>query len=119
MRFEAREVKPFAEPVTLDSLREGEVYFSVQFIDDQMIVPIVGTWVFAGEVFDPELQDNRLIFQDAESHRQGVRYGSPNEDDGEFQLQQKKYINHIFEYENALNVLLSCSLRRQKIRGST
>jgi hypothetical protein len=40
MRFEARELKSYAEPVTASQLREGEIYFSVQFADESMLIPM-------------------------------------------------------------------------------
>ena len=115
MRFEARDLKPYAEPVVASQLEEGEVYFSVVFVDDDMAIPVMRTWVFAGKTFDEEIREDRLIFQDVESYLQGVRYDSDNESEGEFHLQQQRYVNHIFEYEHALEVLMSCSLRRAKL----
>jgi hypothetical protein len=97
-------------------LREGEVYFSVQFVDEQMHIPVVGTWVYGGKTFDYEIGEDRLISQDVEFYRQGIRHGTDDESEGELQLQQQKYVNHIFEYERALEVLMNCSLRRMKGR---
>jgi len=53
MRFEERELKPYAEPVAASLLKQGEVYFSVQFADEDMLVPIMETLVFAGRNLDP------------------------------------------------------------------
>jgi len=39
VRFEARELEPYAEPVSADELAEGEVYFSVRYVDEEMAVP--------------------------------------------------------------------------------
>ena len=100
LRFEARELKPYGEPVTANALREGEIYFSVQFADDDGLIPIMGTWVFAGRNLDPEDTDQRLYFQDLESYRQGIRYGSEACHKAVFQIQPVKYINHIFDYEH-------------------
>jgi len=116
MRFEARDLKPYAEPVVASNLREGEVYFSVQFVDEQMHIPVVGTWVYGGKTFDSEIGEDRLIFHDVESYRQGIRHGTDDESEGQFQIQQQRYVNHIFEYERALEVLMNCSLRRMKGR---
>ena len=115
MRFEARELTPYAEPVSADSLNEGEVYFSIQYADENLLVPGIETLVFAGKNLDnkdPEL----LYFQDAESYRQGIRYGSDEAEKANFQLGRVSKINHIFEYEYALNELMKCSLRRKKLR---
>jgi hypothetical protein len=117
MRFEARELKSYAEPVTAGLLREGEVYFSVQFADENVLIPIMETWVFAGRNLDPEDEAGSLYFQDVESYGQGVRYHSRTSEDAGFQIQTDSSINHIFEYEHALEQLMACSLRRKKTLG--
>ena len=73
MRFEERELKPYAEPVNAQTLRQGEIYFSVQFADEEMLIPIMEAWVFAGRSLDAENHAaSRLYFQDVESYRQGA-----------------------------------------------
>jgi hypothetical protein len=39
MRFEERELKPYAEPFPPESLKTGETYFAVLFLDDNGFVP--------------------------------------------------------------------------------
>ena len=56
----------------------------------------------------------RLYFQDMESYRQSVRYDSATPGNPNFQVQTDKGINHILEYERALEQLTACSLRRKK-----
>ncbi len=112
MRFEARELKPYAEPVATGSLQEGEVYLSIQYADENLLVPVIETLVFAGRNLDnkdPEL----LYFQDAESYLQGIRYGFDDAEHASFQLGREGTINHIFEYEHALEELMKCFLRRK------
>lgn len=114
MQFEARDLMPYAEPVRSGSLREGEVYFSIQYADENMLVPVIETLVFAGRNLDnkdPEL----MYFQDAESYLQGIRHGSDEPESASFQLGREGKINHIFEYEHALEELMKCSLRRRKL----
>jgi hypothetical protein len=113
MLFEARELKSYAEPVSTTSLREGHVYFSVQYADDSLCVPLIETLVFAGRSLDGGDAD-LLYFQDVESYRQGIRHGSPEAENAKFQSGREGKINHIFEYEDALNELMKCSLRRGK-----
>jgi hypothetical protein len=118
MRFEERELKSYAEPVTQDTLKAGEVYFSVQYADEDMLVPIMETWVFAGRNLDSEdMNADRLYFQDLESYLQGIRYESATNENASFQVPSEKNINHIFDYERALDELMRCSLRRRKIAG--
>jgi hypothetical protein len=117
LHFEGRFLKPYAEPVSLAELELDEVYFSVQYFDDEMRPPVVETLVFIGQNLEPE-DEGRVYFQDLESYLAGVRYDtSSQDDDAVFYAQQEKHLNHIFQYENALNELLKCSLRRQKGDG--
>lgn len=125
MRFEARELKPSAEPVTASTLREGEVYFSVQFADDDMSIPIVETFVFVGVNLDADLDadmdadgagGDRFYFQDAASYLDG-RPWDADDDDVSLFVQPVENLSHIFEYEQALEELMKCSLRRRKISG--
>jgi len=116
MRFEARELKPYAEPVPEAELKEGSVYFAVNYFDDEMLIPNMETLVFAGrDLADGDL--GRLYFQDLGSYREGVRYESATEDDhAAFFTCPEGHANHIFEYEQALNELMRCSLGRKGMR---
>src|SRR6266404_1475194 len=117
MRFEGRELKPYGEPVSASSLKVGDVYFSIQFADRDVLLPIMETWVYVGRKLDPEDTENRLYFQDVESYQQGVRYESATAENAQFQVQLEQYLNHIFEHERALEQLMACSLRRRKVLG--
>jgi hypothetical protein len=86
MRFNERDLKPYASPVTATVLKEGEVYFSVQFADEDMLIPIMERWVFAGRKLDPEDTENHLYFQNVESYLQGIRYSSATDDTATFQV---------------------------------
>ena len=100
--------------MTPNLLSEGEVYFSVQFADEDMLIPIMETWVFAGRKLNPEDAEGHLYFQDLESYRQGIRYASATTENANFQLATEKSANHIFEYERAPDQFMLCSLRRRK-----
>ena len=121
LHFEERFLKPYAEPVSLGELNEGEVYFTIQFAegDRDMLFPIMETLVFAGLNLDEEDVERRVYFQDVESYQAGIRYGTSSPEDGaKFYAQLSEHLNHIFPYENALNELLKCSLRRQRLPTS-
>lgn len=107
----------FAEPVTPSDIHEGETYFIVQFVDEEMLVPVVEPVVYVGKNLDDD-DVNQFYFQDAASFLAGVRYGSGVNDDALFYKQGEGEINHIFEFEKGLNVLLGCSLRRNIKRTS-
>lgn len=85
---------------------------SVQYADENLLVPIIETLVFAGKNLDNEHAE-LLYFQNAESYRQGIRYGSAEAENATFQLAREDKVNHIFEYERALDELMKCSLKRK------
>jgi len=118
MRFEARELKPYAEPISAGDLQVGAIYFSVQFADDDMLIPIVEPLVFIGRHLTRDDQGS-VYFQDAGSYREGIRFESPETGAAVFYAQAEHEINHVFEYERALDLLLACSLRRKKAHGTT
>jgi hypothetical protein len=122
MLFPAREIKPYGEPVETDQLKVGEIYFGVQFLDKDCFIPIFEPKVFIGRDLEPEDQD-KFYFQDYDSYRNGVRYGddAPEMDSDDARVRrwmgwriETGAEKHTFTYENALNVLLQCSLRRAK-----
>jgi len=112
MRFEARELKPYSEPVRVEELQEGRVYFAVNFLDTAMLIPTMEPVVFIGRNLEPG-DVERFYFQDADSYRQGIRYATGvAEDDATFYFGAAP--GHIFEYEHGLDCLLACSLRRAR-----
>jgi hypothetical protein len=111
--FEGRELKSYAEPITSDELREGEVYFFVNYVDEAFLIPTITTVVFAGRNLE-EGDENQVYFQDVESYMRGVRYDSATADDAAvFECGSQNELGHVFDYEHALNQMLACSLRRK------
>lgn len=111
MRFEGRELKPYAEPVSPENLREGEIYFSVIFFDDDMLIPMMEPRVFVGKCNADEKEN--LYFQDIQSYRRGVRFESPEaEEEATFETGAGRFM---FEYDRALDVLMTCALRRKTL----
>ena len=114
MHFE-REVKSHAEPVSTEDLKEGAIYFFVNFVDGELLIPTVEPVVFVGRNLEPG-EVGRVYFQDIYSYREGTRYDTTNEDHpAEFQTGSEDELGHVFEYEQALDVLIACSLRRRKL----
>jgi len=112
-----RELKVSAEPVSLSELREGAVYFFLNFVDDDLLIPTLEPVIFVGRNFEPA-DERRIYFQDIYSYRQGIRYDMPEssgeESSAEFYAGSEDELGHVFEYEQALDVLIACLLRRQK-----
>ena len=64
MEIPARsELKEYAEPVTAGALEEGKVYFSVQYADEDLHIPIIETWVFVGKNLRPGSPESVFIFR--------------------------------------------------------
>ena len=119
MRFEARELKNFAEPVPLGELKEGVVYFQVAFIDNEMCLPRLEPVVYIGKDISPG-DVGQLYFQDAASYRDGFRFGDASQETAQAVFTQTPAARSIsvYDYERALEILMSCSLRRQGIPGT-
>lgn len=111
LRFEARELRPYAEPVSADELTEGEVYFSVRYIDGDMLIPTMDTLVFVGKDLG-QGDAGKLYFQDVDSYLQGVRFATASDDDSALFTTESVDKPWIFQFEQALDLLLKCSLRR-------
>ncbi|HEX9982474.1 MAG TPA: hypothetical protein VGF69_04350 [Thermoanaerobaculia bacterium] len=73
MRFEARELKKYAEPISASDLEEGAVYFALTFVDEEMLIPHVETIVYVGANLDGT-DGNRVYFQDIDSFKAGTRF---------------------------------------------
>src|SRR5204863_9021032 len=71
MRFETRELKEHSEPVAVERLREGTTYFSLSFLDKEMLVPTLEPVVFVGCNLEPDDEERLFYFQDADSYRAG------------------------------------------------
>jgi hypothetical protein len=108
-----RHVPTYAEPISADDLREGDVYFSVQYADEALLQPTVETLVFTGAEKDGE-GATICCFQDLMSYQQGIKRGSPEADCALFYFQPASQLKHIFGYDCALDELIRCSLRRSK-----
>jgi hypothetical protein len=114
-RFEGREVKIYAEPISANELRIGSIYFFLNFADEDLLIPVMSTVVYIGENLEPE-DETQVYFQDIDSFNRGVRYGG--EGDGGYALFEtgsKNELGHVFTFDRALDELLACSLRRRKV----
>ena len=65
------ELKESAEPVSAGDLREGEVYFAINYVDDDMLIPVMETVVFIGRNLEPG-DVGQVYFQDVQSYQEGI-----------------------------------------------
>jgi hypothetical protein len=95
--------------VSPENLKEGEIYFSVIFFDDDMLIPMMEPRVFVNKRKADEKEN--LYFQDIQSYRRGVRFDFPEaEEEATFETGAGRFM---FEYDRALDVLMSYALRRR------
>ena len=116
MWFEGRNLKPYAEPVLTSDLKEGTVYFALSYADEEMLIPSMEAVVFVGRNLEKG-DIEQVYFQDIDSYREGIRYDS-TEGHANFDSFMESEMSHIFEYENALELLMACSLRRRQVAQS-
>jgi hypothetical protein len=118
MRFEARILKPYAEPVSAPDLQHGEVYFSLNYMDDDLLVPELIPLIYLGRNMEDtgEIEEDLLYFQDLDSYREGVRISdeSPSRKTANFFFGAESEATHIFTFESALDCILMCSIRRKE-----
>jgi hypothetical protein len=131
MYFEGRELKSYGEFVKASELVVGRVYFRVSFLDEDMAIPELVPLVFIGRDLSPD--EPGLYYQDAGSFFEGKRWEdtnaqppavSTNEDadvdgphNGWFETESEDTYSTVYEFEKALDDLLTCSLRRRKWDG--
>ena len=113
MYFEGRDLKSYAEPVSSSELNEGEVYFALNYSDSEMLAPVIETLVFIGRNLEHE-DKNEAYFQDLISFEKGVTYNwESREETGTFYSSSANALKHIFSFEQLLNELMKCSIRRR------
>lgn len=113
MYFNGKELKPFAEPVKADFLELQGVYYAVSFADERMAIPVMHTVVFIGENLNEDDADV-LYFQDIDSFNAGATFASLDGDSHAMVITVKRHeLNGIYDYNEALEILMRCQLRRQ------
>ncbi len=110
MKFESRELKPYMETVDPAELKIGEVYFTVSYVDDQLLLPIMLSLVYLGTDLQGEVSGVHY-FQDLDSYTEGVRFGD-EQSEGPGSIHFGDIVKGIQRFDQALAALMSCSLRR-------
>lgn len=112
MSLEKETIKTYAEPVKAGDLVPGEVYFSLQFMDSSLLIPILEPWLYLGRNLQPS-DDDRLYFQSFDSHRRGVtvRQLGNEAEKFSFQVPSADNIQHMFTLQKAVDLLRHCVVR--------
>lgn len=115
MYFQGRKLSPDPEPVSANELKEGSVYFALNYADEARLIPVMDTLVFTGKDIDVR-SEGKLYFQDFYSYHKGVGYDSPDKPNwAAFAVKSVSELNNVFEFEQALEELMRCSLRRRNV----
>lgn len=113
--FPATELPPYGEPASSEEMQEGRVYFALQYLDRDGLVPHCYPLIYLGNDLDGD-SENLRFFQHFDSYRAGVRYSAHREEDSEcFEVYEPDQGKHIFEFENALKLLMRCALTRRDV----
>ena len=113
LHFPAREIPPYGEYATAGTLIEGQTYFRVGFVDQQMRIPELTALVFIGRNL-AENDSDALYFQDAASYLDGIRFGDGNESVEYHTVDAETPF--VYDFERALDQLLHYSLTRGRQR---
>ena len=103
-----------AHPVSALDLKEGSVYFFLNYVDEELLIPTMETVVFIGK--DLAAGDSgRVYFQDISSYRDGIRFSTKSKSDyANYYSGSEQEVAHVFEFEHALDELKRCAWRRQR-----
>jgi hypothetical protein len=114
LHFAGRDVFPVAVPVPEAELRAGHTYFTVHFLGPASADPELEAWVYVGADLFPGEDVRGFFFQNAASYAQGLRHDvGAQEERPDLELMRRGQV-HVMYYEDALDVLLRCSLLRQQ-----
>ncbi len=104
-----------AEPVNASRLTRGEVYFKVDYLDSDKLVPVMKSLVFLGRDVTGA-RDNSLCFQDLESFLALGNRDDDDEDWGSLYRCDDDQLRNIFVLDKAIDEFLRCTLRRKSAR---
>lgn len=118
IHFHERELPTAAHPVDFEQLVAGKAYYQITYDgkDKDMQAPLVLSMVFIGMNLDDDETDT-VYFQDALSYDFGVRL-SEDPEPGTFMLFHcpPDALGAIFEFDQALDELMKCSIRRKRAK---
>lgn len=107
------DLKPYAEPIVESQLRQGEIYFMLNYFDNHMLVPDMKTLIFLGKNVTGN-DDSLLYFQDLNSYIGIGPYPQNTPGKGNIFQCSGDQLNSIFFLEKAMDELRRCTARREK-----
>lgn len=113
MRFQGRDLKPYADSVDPELLERGTVYYTVTYFNEELTVPHLLPLMYCGRANEADFSEigvrltdsgDNFVFQLAETV--GAPYNSEH-----FRLFGMDELAGVYTFEAALDELLRCSLR--------
>jgi len=129
VRFPGRELKTHCDYVRAEDLIVGEVYFRVHFLDDEGLVPELLPREFVGRNLFPADEGGKsfLYFKEPDTSSAAASHGpvpadldrrdDHEEDSAEgpsLECEEETEHSGVVDFDEALNQLLVCSLRRNQ-----
>lgn len=104
-------------PIQAIELVVGEIYFTVHYVDNDMLLPVMETLVYLGSSITNEFKD-RLVFQDLDSYTDLGIYPNNEEPHPTEKLNIYSWATNsfkgIYNLDDVVIILKACSERRKK-----
>jgi hypothetical protein len=108
---------PIVEPISPEDLVSGEIYYAVQFLDDELTVPSVEPIVFVGWDHFGDERVRTAYFQTAETYSRGVRLETTTADDpADFLCAEEDELSYIFNFEGLVESISATAHRRLRLQ---
>ncbi len=113
--IKSREIPLFGEPISEHDIKLNSIYYIVNFVDENMMIPVMKTVVFVGKNLEQDDNDS-YYFQDIDSYNEGILYNPKDTDSyADFYVCSAKELNGVYDFEHALERLMHCSLRQRTV----
>jgi hypothetical protein len=104
----------YSEPIDLSELKQGNLYFMLNYFDEEVLIPELQTLVFLGREVTGE-KNSLLYFQDIESYTTRGPYPNSADRPGDFFDCTDDQLGCIFRLDKAVLELQHCMRRREKM----
>jgi hypothetical protein len=112
VHFPAMDLPPYAEPINDATLRIGNVYFWLNYFDEDLLLPD-----FRPVVFIARNEDGTTYFQDVPSYEAGIRLETATDENACIEACAAGSTQHIFDGEKVIRELMKWSLRWRDYEG--
>ncbi|HEX8611482.1 MAG TPA: hypothetical protein VF800_09365 [Telluria sp.] len=104
----------YAEPIGASELKQGNLYFMLNYFDEDLLIPELQTLVFLGRDVTGG-GDSLLYFQDIQSYTTRGPYPNSTDGPGDIFNCTDDQLGCIFRLDKAVSALQNCVRRREKM----